>query len=346
MLLLTGFALGVMAVTFLIVARDFGHLNVGRAFLAILLAGACFVAQPHLPDGLRNVAADISTMVPALFWLLCRVAFSYQPKVLSLSGLLALYTFTAPALSRYIGIPHHEGSIWHLIGWQVPSYGEYIIIALGLWTVWANWEDDLVESRRQLRGIVLTGVGTSVLLVVIPLNTGVVGVWLPYLSINIINLICAYSLLHGRNGVLFGIPSQAVNVPDDAVEIHEEQANNELETNTTLLKQMMDEGFYRTEHLTLKILADQLGLPEYRTRTLINQTLGYRNFSDYINQLRIHEAAQLLLNNLQTPVLNISLDVGYRTLSSFNRAFKDIQKMSPSEYRLQVAQDTPVKLQK
>ncbi len=334
MLLLTGFALGVMAIIFLIVARDFGHLNVGRVYLAILLAGACFVLGPHLPSGIRSVASDISTMVPALFWLLCRVAFSYQPKVFSPSGAVALYSFTAPALARVMGVTR-EHEFWHLVGWKIPTYGEYIIIALGLWTVWSNWEDDLVESRRRLRGIVLTGVGIGVLLVVIPLNTGIVGIWLPYLSIVVLSLVCAYSLLKGRNGVLFGISTPPANLPDEVVEVPQEPENKDQQAHALLLKELMEEGFYRTEHLTLKLLAGQLGMPEYKTRALINQTLGYRNFNDYINQLRIHEAALHLLREPQTPVLNISLDVGYRTLSSFNRAFKDIQNMSPSEYRQQ-----------
>jgi len=334
LLLLTGFSLGVMAITFLIVARDFGHLNVGRVFLAILLAGACFVLGPHLPSDVRSVASDISTMVPALFWLLCRVAFSYRPKVLSLSGAIALYTFIAPALARFMGITR-EHEFWYLVGWKIPTYGEYLIIALGLWTVWSNWEDDLVESRRRLRGVVLTGVGVSVLLVVIPLNTGLVGVWLPYLSIAVINLVCTYSLLRGRTGVLFGIPTQPPILHQEAVEAPQKTEDKDQQTHAILLKALMDQGFYRTEHLTLKMLAEQLGLPEYKTRALINQTLGYRNFNDYINQLRIHEAALHLLREPQTPVLNISLDVGYRTLSSFNRAFKEIQNMSPSEYRQQ-----------
>jgi len=323
-----------MAVTFLIVARDFGHLNVGRVFLAILLAGGCFVLGPHLPSDVRSVASDISTMVPALFWLLCRVAFSYRPKVLSLSGAIALYSFTAPALARFMGITR-EHEFWHLVGWKIPTYGEYLIIALGLWTVWSNWEDDLVESRRRLRGVVLTGVGVSVLLVVIPLNTGLVGVWLPYLSIAVINLVCTYSLLRGRTGVLFGIPTQLPILPQEVAETPQKTEDKDQQAHAILLKALMDQGFYRTEHLTLKMLAEQLGLPEYKTRALINQTLGYRNFNDYINQLRIHEAALHLLREPQTPVLNISLDVGYRTLSSFNRAFKEIQNMSPSEYRQQ-----------
>ena len=33
------------------------------------------------------------------------------------------------------------------------------------------------------------------------------------------------------------------------------------------------------------------------------------------------------------PVLSIVLDMGYRSLSPFNKAFKDIMGMTPSEYR-------------
>ncbi|WP_417501812.1 helix-turn-helix domain-containing protein [Marinobacter sp.] len=95
----------------------------------------------------------------------------------------------------------------------------------------------------------------------------------------------------------------------------------------------MQQGYYRTEHLTLKMLAERLELPEYRTRALINKQLGYRNFNDYINQLRIAEASKRLISDPETPVLNIALDVGYRTLSSFNRAFREIKQSTPTEFR-------------
>ena len=49
----------------------------------------------------------------------------------------------------------------------------------------------------------------------------------------------------------------------------------------------------------------------------------------------VADAAERLRNEPDTPVLNISLDVGYRTLSSFNRAFRDIQNTTPTEFRQQ-----------
>ena len=95
----------------------------------------------------------------------------------------------------------------------------------------------------------------------------------------------------------------------------------------------MQAGFYKTEKLTLKKLSVEIGVPEYRLRKVINQKLGYRNFNDYINQLRIAEAARRLVDDADVPILNVSLDVGYRSLSSFNRAFRDILDTTPTEFR-------------
>ncbi len=338
--LLAGFSLGVIAVLILIVTRDFGHLRVAKTFIITLLAGSCLLLNRFLESPWSELAADIYTMVPALFWLLCLQAFSVRARVLSVAGAIALYTFVAPAVARYSGISYYEFSFWHFVGWKLPSYCEYLIIFLGLWTVVNSWSDDLVESRRRLRGVVLILVGVAILLVVIPLNTQIVGIWLPYLVINISALSCTFFLLQGRTGVLFGIktsqkeplPAQPFIIPEQTTDMAEK---TQLKADEHKLNAIMQEGFYRTEHLTLKALAQRLEMPEYKTRALINQTLGYRNFNDYINQLRIEEAAQRLLAENDTPVLNISLDIGYRTLSSFNRAFKDIKQTTPSQFRLQ-----------
>lgn len=330
MILLSGFALGILAILVAIISRDFGHLSVGKGFVAILVAGSFFLVQPHLPDPWSGVASSISTMVPALFWMLCRLAFSYRPRILSPMGVVALYTFVAPTLARIFQVSSTNLPEWGFIAWTLPTYCEYLVILVGLWTVIAHWEDDLVESSRTLRGVVLIGVGISVICVVVPMNTGIVGMWLPYLSICVVAFVCAYFLLVGKTGVLFGIQSDA---PVETTEPDIPKAEPEQQKYAKALADLMADGFYRTEHLTLKILANKLELPEYKTRALINQTLGYRNFNDFINQLRIKEACQRLTNEPETPILNISLDVGYRTLSSFNRAFKDIKDSTPTEYR-------------
>jgi AraC-like DNA-binding protein len=102
----------------------------------------------------------------------------------------------------------------------------------------------------------------------------------------------------------------------------------------TILDQWIAQGGYRAEKLTISRLSQVLNLPEYRLRRQINENLGYRNFNHFINDLRITEAAKRLQEEPETPVLNISLDVGYRSLTSFNRAFKDQFGVAPTEYRL------------
>lgn len=52
-------------------------------------------------------------------------------------------------------------------------------------------------------------------------------------------------------------------------------------------------------------------------RSTINKALAYNNFNEYINVPRIGEAAERLIKEPDTPITNIALDVGYRTMSSF-----------------------------
>lgn len=52
----------------------------------------------------------------------------------------------------------------------------------------------------------------------------------------------------------------------------------------------------------------------------------------YLNHLRIQMASSLLAST-DRPVLEISLDVGFATLSSFNRHFRAQKEMSPREWR-------------
>ena len=201
----------------------------------------------------------------------------------------------------------------------------------GIWVVIINWSDDLVDSRRKLRGAFLAAVGISLIWASWTLNFGYgERNWLPAL-VSVAALIVATILLKGRKGVFPG----AVSAFEQSALEEQQKRLSEQDVEATKLKEIMNAGFYRTEKLTLAMLAQKMALPEYKTRALINQTLGYRNFNDYINQLRIADASERLVSDPDAPILNIALDVGYRTLSSFNRAFKEIHSLSPTDYRAQ-----------
>ena len=60
-----------------------------------------------------------------------------------------------------------------------------------------------------------------------------------------------------------------------------------------------------------------------------------RNFNQFVNRYRIEEAGERLLSEARTPVLTIALDVGFRSISSFNTAFQAQFGVSPTQYRAQ-----------
>lgn len=55
-------------------------------------------------------------------------------------------------------------------------------------------------------------------------------------------------------------------------------------------------------------------------------------FTDYVNRHRISEACYILQNTEQT-ILQTAYDCGFDSLRSFNRNFKSIMGMTPSEYK-------------
>ena len=98
---------------------------------------------------------------------------------------------------------------------------------------------------------------------------------------------------------------------------------------------MADERIYRQENITIGSLALRLGVPEYRLRRLINQRLGYRNFNVFLNNHRIEEAKAALADPSQAevPIITIAMDAGFQSLGPFNRAFKALTGVTPTEYR-------------
>lgn len=99
-----------------------------------------------------------------------------------------------------------------------------------------------------------------------------------------------------------------------------------------LLQVMEKERLYRDEELSLADLADELALSTHQVSELINQELG-KNFAAFVNDFRIREACELLRKDPDRSVLDIAFEVGFRTKSSFHRAFQKHTGKTPSEYR-------------
>ena len=109
-----------------------------------------------------------------------------------------------------------------------------------------------------------------------------------------------------------------------------------------LVHAMETDKHYRQLGLSIGELARMIQVPEHQLRHVINRGLGYRNFSTFLNHYRLAEAQNRLedVEQARIPVLTIAMDVGYASLSTFNRVFKERFGTAPSEYRAKALQRT------
>ncbi len=133
---------------------------------------------------------------------------------------------------------------------------------------------------------------------------------------------------------LFGAKREALAFMDRAdIKTREDPADQKLMAELEVIMQS-DQGF-RQSDLTIVKLAKKLAVTQHRLRQLINQTLGHQNFNGFVNSYRLSAVKIALRNPSQAsiPILTIALDCGFNSLTTFNRAFKESEKMTPSAYR-------------
>jgi AraC-like DNA-binding protein len=94
------------------------------------------------------------------------------------------------------------------------------------------------------------------------------------------------------------------------------------------------EKIYRNEKLSLISLSDRLKVTPHQLSWVINQKIN-KSFPSLINFYRVEEAKKKLSqsNQNETTILQVAFDAGFSTKTSFNRAFKKITGLTPSQYR-------------
>ena len=91
---------------------------------------------------------------------------------------------------------------------------------------------------------------------------------------------------------------------------------------------------HQTENLRLGHVAKHVNTSTFYFCKIFRKATGI-NFTDYLSRVRIEKSKNLLLNpNLR--VSEIAFEVGFQSLTHFNRVFKKILGQSPTEYRTQL----------
>jgi AraC-like DNA-binding protein len=325
----------VLAVSLL---SDFRNVLAARLGAAFALGSAAHAA---------SYSIGVSSLVPA--W--------HAPLIaLSTGNIVVFWLFTRALFDDEFRLRWWHGLIWlavtafSLVGclWIAPGGNVRIsvtvvnlivlgFIALAVAQTINSWSADLVERRRNVRVFIVCAAalygGLNALLQILvagsagdvanTINAGV-------LACIVAAIACAMMRVDGAD--LFPVSTSAPAILAQPATVDESADQKLIDA---LMRLMADERVYRQENITIGALAGRLKIPEYRLRRLINQRLGYRNFNVFLNNHRIEEAKAALADPTQAevPVITIAMDAGFQSLGPFNRAFKAVTGVTPTEYR-------------
>lgn len=312
-----------------------------RILVGYALALMAFIITPILAQfelfWPLKVSIFAESILPVFFWYLAEALFydRFEWRRYHVWGLSVVF-LTVIIIS--VG-PMDAGAYRSSYPWLVAANKavDTILIGLGLKAVVAGWRHDMLGLRLKLRSFVMFAAGLCIL--------GGISLDLyhvPYRDIaqawTLVAMAAIALFLMGCN--VFMVFYQDLLLPWNALRTGDSkrlEVNDEIDkTVETRLKQAMEgEKLFSREGLSLSELSKHIGLPDYRVRKFINKTLGFRNFNQYLSRYRIAEAKIQLADGgaRDEKILSIAIGVGYGSLATFNRAFKEITGETPSEYR-------------
>ncbi len=86
-----------------------------------------------------------------------------------------------------------------------------------------------------------------------------------------------------------------------------------------------------TEPLTLEDVARHAGVSSFHFCKIFKRATGL-TFTELVNRARVEQAKRLLLKP-QRRITEVAYDVGFQSLSQFNRSFRRVTGESPTQYR-------------
>jgi AraC-like DNA-binding protein len=332
--------LWLLALIAAILLRDHRAAVPARMALAMIVSVACHVIAER--QGLFTFPAAIQTILligeaslSAFFWLFVRSWFNDEVRIgwrswALVVGMVALSLLNFAFYSQITG-NYALTDIPMRIAWLAFPVA-------GLWIAWSGRENDLIEARRRLRigfvwaaGIAVVGVNlvyfvtNQVFHTKAPIEV-TLGVMV---AENLVVAGLAFTLFQLRRADIFA-PTPVITPPED---VADDPASAALAARVEA--HMTQTLAYRDDTLSIAGLASQLGEQEYRLRRVINGRMGYRNFAAFLSGYRLAEVKAALRDSSQreVPILTIALDAGFGSLAPFNRAFREAEGCTPSEFR-------------
>ncbi len=317
------------------------------AFYGLCLIAYILATLPEVDRGplvIDFILTTLAITAPSLLWVITRYLFDDSPTIaLPIWVVIGIYIALRAVgmlLSNLSGPPT---GLSFLIFMFIPQVVMLAFACHVIYTAVTGLGGDLVESRRQLRVPFAITMGSIVAIIV---GSGFFALGESWFYNACIGAIFLFMLffnlstfpLHRDSPQVIDQVEMPVATPTNIPRVSDNDKDKPLVDKVHHV--MESKRLYAQPGLTIGMLASSVSMQEYRLRRLINQKLHYRNFNQYLNQYRIAEAARRLQDpaEINVPISTIALDVGYASLSSFNKAFKEAHGVTPSIYRSRAPQ--------
>ncbi|MEM7363091.1 MAG: AraC family transcriptional regulator [Pseudomonadota bacterium] len=275
------------------------------------------------------IPAIFATMIPSLLWLLGAWSFQERrdiPLWLVVVTLIYLTLTVGPEWS----LPEPIGGVVYDL---IPQVMKLTLVIHLIYMTLADHASDLVAARMRLRKPLAGGAGVlAATVIVVEIWSGdEVDNWIEALgAIVMFGLGLATCLMIFRSRLDLALAQTEAEMNDQVVVEAIDDFSQDVERITVA---MQSDRLYALHGLTLGDLSEHLQIPVHRLRDAIHQGFGYGHFNQFLNHYRVDEASRRLLTEPSLPILTIALDVGFQSLSTFNKAFRDRHQCTPTAYR-------------
>lgn len=100
---------------------------------------------------------------------------------------------------------------------------------------------------------------------------------------------------------------------------------------TIILRELDEKKHYTNADLSLSKLAELVNIPAYKISMVLNQKMD-STFYDLINSKRVEASLSLLRDNKNLTIEAITAEVGFKSKSTFYRAFKKYKGTTPTDF--------------
>jgi len=335
--------IAVLLLMALLLARDALAQLAGWLLALFAVATAAYLAwsapgaAAAMPDWLHWPLLLLAQANPVLFYLAARAMFDDGFRLLPRHALLLA---AMVGLGLFCIVPPDWSSPTALmLGGNLRRLATIALVALAIFVALRGRTGDLLAGRMRFRFFFALGVGLYSIAIAVAeifffpqgmseiagaVNAGAIAVLAAGFFFALFSLSAAGALAPQVSPARAAVPA----LP---------QANEDEAVLAALKAAMERDRLYRDEGLSIGGLAARLDMPEYRLRRAINQQLGFRNFSAYVNQWRLAEIKAALADpaQRQVSITTMALDAGFASLGPFNRAFKAETGLTPSDFRRQ-----------